>query len=143
MFFSGAASCGEGFAYQNGDICYSYMTDVKTWTDADTVCTLLGGYMAEVRTEEQNRYIEGILYERASGNNVWLGATDQVTEGSWYWATSDTTLSFSYWGDGQPGSGRGGNCLMFSDHDKHWADGDCGVKLPFICQRHVDAVVVG
>merc|ERR1712154_44891 len=137
-----AATCRGSYSYQNGEWCYAYVSEAKTWSDAETVCQALGGYLVEIKTEEQNRYVEGILYEHPSQNiNTWLGATDLIAEDKWYWATSDTKVSdsFTYWGPNEPNGHTVENCMSFYEPLRRWIDHSCDIQAPFICQKDAES----
>merc|ERR1712156_831221 len=138
-----ASSCSGSYTYQNGEFCYAFVSEAKTWFDAQTVCKAIGGSLAEIKTEEQNFFVEGILYEH-QGLSVWLGASDLVEEGKWYWATSDIPLSegFTYWTPGQPDNAANGkeNCLEFWDSHRRWNDRTCDTKQAFVCQKPVPSI---
>merc|ERR1712154_83267 len=138
-----ASLCSGSYTYQNEEFCYAFVSEAKTWFDAQTVCKAIGGYLAEIKTEEQNLIFEGILYEHP-GVSVWLGATDLVEEGKWYWATSDIPLSegFTYWIPGEPNNAANNeNCLEFLDGHRRWNDRTCNTKRAFVCQKPVQPIV--
>ena len=124
------------------------MSEPKTWGDAQTICRALGGYLAEIKTEDQNLLVEGIMFEHP-GRDIWLGGNDLVSEGKWYWATSDTEVSssgFTYWGPNEPSNGgslTAENCMEFKEVNRRWNDVNCEYKLPFICQKPTESIVVG
>ena len=96
LYFSEAASCTGSYTYLNGEFCYAFVKETKTWADAQTVCKAIGGYLVEIKTEAQNRYVESIMFEHPAQQDIWLGATDLVSEGDWFWATSDTNVSAGF-----------------------------------------------
>ena len=146
---SDASSCPGSYTYSlNGEICYAFVKEAKTSAGAQSACIALGGILAEPKTEEQNGFLERILYEHP-GTSVWLGATDLISEGSWYWATSNTPVSdgFTYWSPGQPSDGgvfHSQDCMVFDNALRHWNDINCyNYKLSFICQKDATMDVVG
>ena len=92
--------------HQFGKSCFN---DKKTWVDAENTCKALGGFLAEILTSEQNSFLESIMFENNT-SSVWLGANDIISEGKWFWATSDNPVDtsdnpvdeFTYWNPGQP-----------------------------------------
>ena len=125
------------------------MSEKKTWAEAQNVCKAIGGYLIEITSQEQNHYVEAILYEHPE-QTVWVGATDLVSEGKWYWAASDMPVSsaFTYWNPGQPDNGQPGgeNCMEFMNSvnsGNHWNDNQCDSKHSFICQKTIENIVIG
>ena len=76
---------------------YKFVDSGTTFTSAlsNAIATELNGISGELLTidsQYENDYIWTLL--QSWGSNVWLGATDQTTEGSWYWldSNSESTL---------------------------------------------------
>ena len=139
-------SCNTSNTYQNDELCYTFVSETKTWAAAQITCHAIGGYLAEIKTEDQNRYVESIIFEHP-GHRVWLGATDLFSEGKWLWMTSATLVSeaFTYWNPRQPDGKDGENCMEFNDDAsfRHWNDKSCDAKLSFLCQTSIKTAVVG
>ena len=134
----------------SSDICYIFVNETKTWTDAQATCKARHGYLAEPKTSEQNSTISGrILPRYHPDTSVWLGATDMTSEGSWKWATSKTPVSdgLTNWNPGQPddgGASHDEDCMVFDETTKHWDDIHCANnKRAFICQKPATVVVIG
>ena len=137
--------CKRSYTYQNGDICYGFVSEKKSWGDAQAHCISIGGYLAEIKTEEQNIFVEHILFEHQNATEIWLGATDLVSEGSWYWATSDVpvTAGFTFWLPGEPNNKHGADCMEFEQYGyRNWNDEKCENKKSFVCQKS-DSIVIG
>ncbi len=119
---------------------YLYFGNGTTWQNAVNRCQTLGGYLVSVETASENDFV----YKLSSGGNTWLGATDEIQEGSWVW-TSGQPFDFKYWDEGEPN-----NCcpsqycggeactpehyLSFSGHGKTWNDMPRSSTVPFICE---------
>merc|ERR550525_2092231 len=141
----GPASCGGNFTYQDGDFCYAFVSEPKSWSAAQAVCRGIGGYLAEIKTEEQNHYIEGIMWEHPEHKDIWLGATELVVKGLWTWDHSDTPVheEFTFWGIGEPDKGvNQEHCMEFFEIFRHWNNAPCEDKQSFVCQKSV-AVAIG
>ena len=76
---------------------------------AEQFCLGLGGHLASVVSQEEN---EDILRE-AERTSVWLGGTDQTSEGNWSWLDGKP-WSFTDWGKQEPSSQDGRDCMSFS-----------------------------
>ena len=115
-----------------------------------STCRALGAHLAEILTREDNAYVEAIMFEHPGVDDIWLGATDLMTEGKWFWATSDVALDdgFTSWQAGQPDNHyhRGAikeNCLSLRFDFRHWHDDICDNKHSFICQKPLNSVIIG
>jgi uncharacterized repeat protein (TIGR02543 family) len=96
---------------------YKYVSTPLTWVNARTAAeatTLFGlrGYLAEVNTAAENFFIG----RETTATNVWIGASDRTTEGTWTWdgatntyakptgsgSNSGRTATFHSWANGEP-----------------------------------------
>ena len=70
--------------------------------------------------------------------DVWLGATDQVTEDVWLWVTGASIDPYVNWRSGEP-SNSGGieHCMVLEDDtlDATWDDRPCDEDYPLLCER--------
>jgi len=70
----------------------------------------------------------------ANGDFLWMGLTDKVSEGQYFWETSLTKLgSFAPWDAGQPDNyGNNEDCI----HTKPtgWNDVPCTANYRYVCQ---------
>ena len=143
--------CKGSYTHQFGNSCYALLSDKKTWVDAENTCKALGGFLAEILTSEQNSFLTSIIFVNNPTPGVWLGAHDMISEGKWFWATSDNPVDeFTYWSPGQPSNvwskfnERGGeDCMEFHYTWRHWNDAHCDDVKPFVCQKNLDSIVVG
>ena len=80
-----------------------------TFHQAEHFCLGLGGHLASVGSQEEN---EQILRE-AERTSVWLGGTDQASEGNWSWLNGKP-WDFTNWGKYEPSSQDERDCLSVS-----------------------------
>ena len=70
---------------KNGDQCYSWSTDTKTWDEAEQFCKEKGGgHLASVTSKATNDYIAAELKLR--DHELWIGGSDKKSEGTWTWS---------------------------------------------------------
>ena len=97
-------------------------------------------------SSQENDYIKQMMTEYHA-QDIWLGGSDLLQEGTWYWAVSGGGLDeFSDWTLGQPDLNSIGdeNCLEFAlGKYGHWNDAVCSWEIPFICQRMPQSFIVG
>ena len=101
---------------------------------ADHFCLRLGGHLASVGSEEEN---EEFLRE-AEGTSLWLGGTDQASEGNWSWLDKKP-WNFTYWGKFEPSTQPQRDCLSvkaFEGEDSpSWHAVSCDSTLDsFFCR---------
>lgn len=147
----------EGHAYV---LCVS---DAVTADEAAMQCTKLGSgpaftlELAWIESSGENDFLRQWIMDTAPTDGViWMGASDQVKEGTWVWgsgpgaeqffASSDNGGGSPYmdrfndFGEGQPGSSRGldEDCGAFDARvDWHWSDRACSESMVgFVCEEH-------
>ena len=65
---------------------YKLIKQNMTWHDAKLYCESLGGYLATATSQAENDFIYNNLVLKI-GIFCWIGATDEVSEGTWLWVT--------------------------------------------------------
>ncbi|XP_017574573.1 C-type lectin domain family 10 member A-like isoform X1 [Pygocentrus nattereri] len=100
-------SCCTGhWKYFNGK-CYSFSTDVKTWTASRDACVAAGGDLVIISNVEEEIFIK--RSKPGDGEQrYWVGLTDAVKEGDWRWLDG-TRLSQTaqYWTGNEPDNWKG------------------------------------
>ena len=76
---------------------YLYYSSPVTWYFAKEYCESLGGHLITITSEQENQLAKQIT----DNNNVWLGASDAGSEGTWYWVTGEP-FEYTNWLELQP-----------------------------------------
>lgn len=109
---------------QYGESSYEYYNYQMSWLSALKFCERRGGHLAVVNSAEENE----VLYQLAKPYTTyaWLGGTDDVKEGNWYWINSEDFTLSDKWNSGEPNNdGNGEHCLELMTSDNHpgqWND---------------------
>jgi hypothetical protein len=75
-----------GDAKSFGGHRYKVYSGKVTWYEAKFRCEELGGHLAIVDNEEENKFLSECLGQTSLRSNaVFIGATDEVEEGNWFW----------------------------------------------------------
>ncbi|XP_013062293.2 uncharacterized protein LOC106051637 isoform X2 [Biomphalaria glabrata] len=106
---------------------------------AQAVCTLFGGYLAEMDTSEEFNFVR--TFVRSHGSQfmqVMAGGSDEGHEGHWTYRHSKSAV-VSFWGPGEPDNYNGENCQNFYRNlDYRMADGQCialsSTSVGFLCE---------
>jgi Lectin C-type domain len=77
---------------------YRVYPEKLTWENARKRCEALGGQLAVIRDEPTWKFLTASL---AGTPRLWLGASDQLTEGNWEWVDG-SKMSYSNWGGKLP-----------------------------------------
>ena len=115
---------------------YLFIGNPDTWHRARDSCASRGGYLVTIESASEN----GFVYQLA-GPGSWLGATDEIQEGTWVWVTGES-WDFSDWDADEPNNCCPGcGCtppeqyLSYSTHGATWNDmGQRGDTAPFACE---------
>ena len=67
-----------------------------------------------------------ILYIH-TGQDYWIGLTDELIEGMWLWQSSGIPANYTDWGPGEPNSYHGDqDCVFYHSGENYmWADINC------------------
>ena len=96
---------------------YKVVLEKKTWHAARDKCKSMGGQLATIPDAPTWEFVKGLL---SGGGKVWLGATDEATEGKWLWSDG-TQLTFTDWLPTEPNNFGGKEHYLASD-GKPWND---------------------
>jgi hypothetical protein len=115
---------------------YQRFDTTLTWSDAVKYCQARGGHLVTITTPEENEFVYrnfGI-----EGANLWIGATDEVTERTWRWVTGEPFV-YNNWATQMPdNASQGQNYAIFWDLDPgRWDDNGlpvCDCKYMFVCE---------
>ncbi|XP_061170740.1 C-type lectin domain family 4 member D-like [Saccostrea echinata] len=128
------------FWSSNGNSIYMLFLTERTWFDSQVWCSNTGGTLAEIETVDENNFIRNSIISLREANiirdGVWVGGTDENTEGIWKWASRNTNITFTFWAPNEPNNFRNNeNCLELSE-EKGWAwnDNNCDETKTFLCE---------
>jgi len=113
-------------------ICFKYIEQRKTWTDARNTCRDLDGDLFSIHSQEENDFVQSRA-SRGNGYDSWIGLNDLTTEGIFQWSDG-SAVGYTNWRANQPNGGEGQNCVAASYTDGKWYDNDCEYTLPAICK---------
>lgn len=98
--FNGLSQSGNDHWYERVD------TRLPSWGEAQNYAVNQGGYLATVTSASENDFIYnnlgiyGFLY-------IWLGGTDENSEGNWEWVTGET-WNYTNFRPGEPNNDAAG-----------------------------------
>uniref|UniRef100_A0A7M5WI73 Uncharacterized protein n=1 Tax=Clytia hemisphaerica TaxID=252671 RepID=A0A7M5WI73_9CNID len=122
--------CPNGGSFRNGT-CYHSMPNCASFSAAKAECqNKFGASLPIINNALQSTSVE----ERITGPS-WLDLTKSST-GVWKWGDS-TSLGFTKWYPGQPGSIPGHNCAVVNNTDgkNGWKVEDCTECKNVVCQK--------
>ena len=125
--------CPEGWQEFDGK-CYLWVTnEKKKWTEAEKFCKSEEGHLASVTSQEVQNFILKEVGKRKT--NIWIGASDQESEGTWKWSDY-SPFDFEDWIE-EPIEDPEVNCLeLYNTIDgAGWNILECGTPLNFLCSK--------
>ncbi|KAI8493661.1 Collectin-11 [Branchiostoma belcheri] len=128
--------CPSGYKLycENPDMCYKISTDGKNYTDARSACQADGGRLAMPKDKATNDFLAKAGYT----NFVWIGLTDQATEGTWVWEDGTKLgTGWNNWGLGAPTQNDNlSNCATLSA--TNWFDSNCRAVSDLVLVDTID-----
>ena len=143
--------CPSGWErLSQGSHCYRLFREKKAWLEAEQHCNSQGGHLAAVTNQEIHNYVNG------KNAPVWVGGTDEGTEGRWRWSDC-STWRFEQWkveifglgfvakqpdnGPQWPAPSMPEHCLQLRHktrigvNDDKWYDVMCSDREQFVCSK--------
>ena len=103
--------------------------------NAKKFCKAALSHLVEVNSQEENEAIKAEINKKGFNSRqveFWMGITDRQSEGNWVLESTGESLPFSYWRNGEPNAGFGGNCAHWtSGQDMKWHDLECDRTSPW------------
>lgn len=79
---------------------YELYDDILSWRDAEEYCKSLGGHLVTITSAKENDFVKS-LAGKGNREYVYIGATDESTEGTWKWINGEA-FSYSNFAEGEP-----------------------------------------
>ena len=121
---------------------FKLFAEQLSWHEAQRKCRAMGGRLAEVRSTDENDFLLK-LASSAKQTGIWLGATDEVKEGTWLWSDR-SGLAYNYFANGQPDRTKSGQhylLMMIKSQRGQWCsqpDQSTEWTPGFICEWDTD-----
>ncbi|MEM8907297.1 MAG: HYR domain-containing protein, partial [Bacteroidota bacterium] len=119
----------------NNSKYYCSLTNDYTWHEARNLAESYGGYLAVVNSAEENEFIRSNIL----ADNVWLGYTDEGSEGNFVWIGDDS--NYTNWRSGEPNNSNGSEHYTrlirssgkWTDRDEHF---EAEVLIEIACNNN-------
>merc|ERR1711973_21652 len=128
---------------RSGDYFYLISQENMNWFEARQFCQDHHGYLAEIKTEEEQMNVNQIL---PSGRLYWIGLEDFSREGNFIWDNSKEDVEFSNWDEGQPDAYYDDEDCVNMSSNGTWNDVGCffddwNGALHAVCQDFHSSVI--
>ena len=98
------------------------------------------GHLATFTSAAEEDWVIANFGAIGTDDHIWIGATDEATEGTWVWITGEP-WSHTNWAMGEPNGGSEENCLEYTDGEAAWNDESCiSSRRMFLVEYGVDPV---
>lgn len=97
---------------------YQRFEQSMTWKEAKEYCESLGGHLVTIMSDEEQEVVKDLV-SRGEKAQYWLGATDEVKEGTWVWVTGE---EMTYFGPKITFNNYQGNEHYLQMERHHWGD---------------------
>ena len=135
QFCENACDISYGFS------CVIVYPERKSWHDAVSTCTTMGGRIAEVPNANVSARMDKIA--DATGQDIWIGLTEQEPY-FWVWITSQQNVTWSDWGSHQPDNNVHSNyCAHMWEWGSGWADRSCDDRVSYFCEFDINQLQIG
>ena len=114
---------------------YVYVPRDSTWYAAKRFSEKMGGHLATVSNADEESVLESFLND----HRLWIGATDEGTEGRWRWITGED-FDYSNWAGGEPNNASGNDegcenyAQIYEGSDAQWNDAAGYFLFHFVCE---------
>ncbi len=79
----------------SGDTKFTLYNGAFSWTEANSIATALGKTLARVLSDADSEAVS-ILMTETGADSAWLGASDTLSEGDWFWSDG-SGLEYTNW----------------------------------------------
>ncbi|XP_041635633.1 uncharacterized protein LOC121504688 [Cheilinus undulatus] len=110
--------------------CFVFYPVWSTWSNAESVCSQVGGNLASLHTPEERRFTLQLL---SSHSSVWLGGYQQQKNVSWFWSDGDSFSIRDWTNQGQGNTREGRACLQLDPKNGELNSAPCGELKFYIC----------
>ena len=123
---------------------YELFDAKMTWKHAKEICESRGGHLAVINSSEENEALANIA--SSLSNYVWIGGTDEDSEGNWHWINGDD-FSYTNWYSGEPNNyaegGGSENYMGLLGRTGQWNDAanDNPYISGFICEYDLEKIL--
>lgn len=122
-------------ASRNGHRYALYNIDT-TWSQAYKLCDELGGHLVTLSSKEENDFVLNLAKDNAVNKAIWIGGSDNGSEGAWYWITGEA-FSYTNWAEIEPNNDQGNEHFAQMMANGLWndikLDGN-GNTTAFVCE---------
>ena len=123
---------------------YQVFDNSLSWNEAEAYCESLGGHLATITSEEEQKFINENLLPVGTKNTYFIGLSRSTSDNAWEWITGET-FEYENWDTGEPNNtsenyvhiyrninnlGMWNNTFNYVEEDSNYSTNNTG----FICE---------
>lgn len=113
---------------------YQISNEDCTWEEAKIACESAGGYLATITTQDEMNLISNMIGSSTDSKLiVWIGGTDQVTEGDWKWVSGEDFNYTNWKSEYEPNNYNNEDYLQI-DENPGWNDANGQQLCNYVCE---------
>lgn len=118
--------------------CYQFFQDKQNWTQAQRLCRIRGGRLAEL--EGFDKQMEVVNLYTSGGHSpacFWIGGFESDPQNMIFtWNISSQVMEkyFTEWESGYPKNRTEPSCVDFCHPDFSWKNKQCSLKQNYLCE---------
>ncbi|XP_061828804.1 galactose-specific lectin nattectin-like [Nerophis lumbriciformis] len=125
--------CPKGWT-QLDKRCFIYKDDNRTFSDAESICKVIGGNLASIRSALENVVVLQVIKKGADPvEDTWIGLHEAIEEDDYIW-TDGSEFDFSDFND----ESNDGDCVEIGESDKLWTNDICETEHPYVCAKDAE-----
>jgi hypothetical protein len=114
---------------------YLAVANPMRWVQAKEYAEKLGGYLAVVTTDKENKFVADLMDSQSIYGAFWIGLSDEEQEGVWKWVNGEPYVENYFWEPGEPNGGRYENYVVIGHLSKYrWNDATDWARQPFVVE---------
>jgi hypothetical protein len=105
-----------------------------SWDAANAACQAIDAHLASIADKTANDAVKSML----AGAAAWIGATDQLGEGTFVWYEGPgqlLQLTFTDWVSGEPDDNPAGKGDCVTIESAGWRDQQCSTPNAYVCEH--------
>lgn len=100
---------------------YELYNTKMSWKDAYQLCAMKGGHLVTISSKNEDSFISQIQKNYSPFDRMWLGATDENSEGNWRWITGEA-FNYINWDTSEPNNIDDEDYMMMYKSSGKWND---------------------
>ncbi|XP_047194954.1 C-type lectin lectoxin-Phi1 [Hippoglossus stenolepis] len=111
---------------------YHFVSDAKTWTEAQSYCREMYTDLATIENTEEMKKLKDTVSAAGHSSKVWIGLYSHI---DWKWSDGFTGTGAEYrnWKSPDPSNVEANELCVIQLKSGTWYDIDCHRKSPFVC----------